>query len=112
MPSDSDELDYDCETYPDRLGLRFPEWVLGYEVWREWVARLTDPEAFERFLQAMAALWARHRPAGALPGGVTRVFVSHKQQDRNEALRAAWIANDAGHRFWLDILDPQLIAGG
>lgn len=37
-----------------------------------------------------------------------RVFVSHRQCDKDYALRIANIANDQGFEFWLDILDPHL----
>jgi TIR domain len=47
----------------------------------------------------------------SLPKGITRIFISHKQQDRNEALRVGWLANKAGHYFWLDVLDPTLASG-
>jgi hypothetical protein len=39
---------------------------------------------------------------------VHSVFVSHKQENRDDALRIAWLANQSGHYFWLDILDPTL----
>jgi hypothetical protein len=38
------------------------------------------------------------------------LFVSHRQADRNEALRAAWVADQEGFDYWLDILDTNLIA--
>jgi hypothetical protein len=89
---------------------RFPEEVIGYEIWREFAGSLDSPGAFDAFLDRTASLRS-NRAYGKLPGGVTRVFVSHKQQDRDEALRAAWLANKSGHYFWLDILNPVLASG-
>ena len=39
---------------------------------------------------------------------VPRVFVSHRRADADYALRIAWLANQEGFDFWLDVLDPTL----
>jgi hypothetical protein len=102
-----DSMDY-LEEEPQA---RFPEWVLGYRVWAEMATHLHSPEAFSAFLDGIASVRREDRPDGSLPNLMTRVFVSHKQQDRDEALRVAWLTNQAGHYFWLDILDPVLASG-
>jgi len=38
------------------------------------------------------------------------VFVSHRQVDRDWALRVAFLAVNEGFDFWLDVLDPNLQA--
>lgn len=93
------------------LQARFPDWVLGHSIWVEMAMHLQSPEAFTVFLHGIASVRRERRPDGSLPNAITRVFVSHKQQDRDEALRVAWLATQAGHYFWLDILDPVLASG-
>ena len=106
MPRD---LDYDSAEFESaRLLERFPSWALGLEIWREFCRRLQSAADFERLLDALAAARSNMRPYGVLVGGITRIFISHKQENRDEALRVAWLANQAGHHFWLDILAPTL----
>jgi hypothetical protein len=92
----------------EALENRFPDWVLGYELWRENVFRDESVQRFDDFRTRIAGERLSRRPDGVLPGGITRVFVSHKKEDRDEALRTAWLVSQAGHAYWLDILDPQL----
>jgi hypothetical protein len=102
-------LDYDSADFESaRLHERFPQWVLGYRLWAEYAKSLESPDAFDRFRQMIAIERLELRRGGKLPGGITRVFVSHKKENRDEALRVAWLANQAGHHFWLDVLDPTL----
>src|SRR6266481_3353215 len=103
------ESDYDSAEFESaNLAERFPNWALGLGLWREFCRRLQSSADFEIFLDALAAVRSNERPTGKVPGGITRIFISHKQQNREEALRVAWLANQAGHHFWLDILDPTL----
>lgn len=37
-----------------------------------------------------------------------RIFISHRQADKEEALRIAKIATEAGFQYWLDVLDPPV----
>lgn len=37
-----------------------------------------------------------------------RLFVSHRQIDKDLGLRIAELANNNGFEFWLDVLDPAL----
>lgn len=41
---------------------------------------------------------------------VYRLFVSHRQIDKDFGLRVAKLANNNGFEFWLDVLDPTLAA--
>ena len=41
-----------------------------------------------------------------------RVFISHRQLDRQPALRIAYLATDEKFDYWLDILDPKIAAAG
>jgi hypothetical protein len=103
MPRD---LDYDSAEFENTsLFERFPNWALGLEMWREFGRGAVG---FEVLLRALAEARLNARSGGYLPGGITRVFISHKQENRDEALRVAWLANQAGHHFWLDILNPTL----
>jgi hypothetical protein len=105
----SDSLSYDWAEFRDHsLDSRFPEWAIGYSLWRDFSYRLESLEDFKRFQQGMARERERRRGNGVLPNGITRVFVSHKQENRDEALRVAWIIQNKGHHFWLDVLEPTL----
>jgi hypothetical protein len=102
---------YDWVDYADRPPQeRFPDWVIGSFLWREYLFRLNSLGGFETFRHAIEQQRESLRPSGALPGLGTRVFISHKQENRDEALRVAWIVNQLGHPFWLDVLNPQLAA--
>jgi hypothetical protein len=106
MPRD---LDYDSAEFEGTsLPERFPNWALGLEFWREFCRSLQSPADFQMLLDALVAARLKERPDGYLPDSITRIFISHKQENRDETLRVAWLANDAGHYFWLDILDPNL----
>src|ERR1700675_500800 len=106
MPSD---LDYDSAEFENvSLQERFPNWALGLEIWRQFCEGAQSADDLANFLRRLAAARPTMRPSGALPGAITRVFISHKKENRDEALRVAWLANQAGHHFWLDILNPIL----
>jgi hypothetical protein len=45
-------------------------------------------------------------PAPSCP----RIFVSHRQPDKNYALRMAWLAKQQNFAYWVDVLDPNLKA--
>jgi hypothetical protein len=102
-------LDYDSAEFESAsLPERFPEWALGLEFWRHFCRGLYQLADFEIWLKELEAARSIERPGGELPGKITRIFISHKQENRQEALRVAWLANEAGHHFWLDLLDPTL----
>jgi len=101
--------DYNYSLFEQKdLRERFPDWVLGYNIWREYCFHAEEPDMFDRFRSAVASERARVRPNGNLAGGQSRVFVSHKQQDQGEALGVARIIDNQGYNFWLDVLDPKL----
>ena len=105
MPGD---LDYDSAEFENiSLQERFPNWAIGLEFWRQFCEGQSAID-FANFLRRLEAARPNLRPGGALPGAITRVFISHKKENRDEALRVAWLANQARHHFWLDILDPTL----
>jgi hypothetical protein len=105
-------LNYDYTEFSDLpLYERFPEWVIGYGLWREYAADLQTGESFDEFRKAIAREREHARPNGADPHGIKRVFVSHKQENRSEALRVAWLAQQEGCYYWLDILEPTLQGG-
>jgi hypothetical protein len=89
------------------LAERFPEWALGSEAWRSFVAEISSqvepsPEALEVFRASAGPIL----PVLPCP----RVFISHRQADGASALRIADLSTQEGFEFWLDILDPNLQA--
>jgi hypothetical protein len=105
---------YGQREYPDEgipleaFADRFPDWVLGREIWRDW---LLGSDWRDGGNQALDDLIGALREAFPSPSRVCpRVFVSHRQHDAAEALRIAWLAHGVGFEFWLDILNPQLRA--
>lgn len=109
------ESSYDWSEYSELVfSLRFPEWALGAMEWREaWlrstpgeglVARLLLYRLGQRYVESTGPnqFWAHlARP---------RLFISHKREDRERALRVAEIAKEEEFDFWLDVLDPLLQA--
>jgi hypothetical protein len=85
---------------------RFPEWVLGRQIWQVWLERgrwrERPDEALDELIDSLRNAFPNPQPR------CPRVFVSHRQHDAAEALRIAWLANQSGFEFWLDALDPQL----
>lgn len=95
------------------LTSRFSEWeqqhdqqVRGSEYWTSLVRNIETDEAhvlLDRLMQD-----GRRSPQ-IQPGSRTpRVFISHRQSDIAPALRIAYLANQSGFEYWLDILDPAL----
>jgi hypothetical protein len=85
------------------LPQRFPRdwlWLAGADEWAESIGRLPDmrPEAGREWLD-------RIRRARKPPARCPRIFVSHRQADQDAALRLAWLAQDQGWGYWLDIVD-------
>lgn len=80
---------------------RFPEWAVGWKEWNELRFPEVPPADGSHPLGALLSL----TPAQPVP---PRVFISHRQKDHPEAMRAAYLANDEGYHFWLDVLDPHL----
>jgi len=98
--------DYDAYEFLDRNPLeRFPSWVLGLGIWREWGNAI--PDTLQRILDELirsrrAANW------GQPPLKCPRVFVSHKQSDETRARDIANLARAQRWDLWLDVLDPAL----
>jgi hypothetical protein len=89
-------MNYDSES-PQFFGSlidRFPASVNGYSSWQQAARTLpTDIPQFSRVLRPLV------KPC---------VFVSYKSQDRQFALRLAYLCNQEGFEYWLDVLDPNL----
>lgn len=110
-------IDFDWRDSQDRgVAGRFPDGALGLSAWRSFVA--TVEEGLDRDQDQQGAT-ARLREAfdgflGSLPAKPRphpcRVFISHRmaQPDEDYARRIAWIADQKGFGFWLDVLDPTL----
>jgi hypothetical protein len=87
------------ERYPDAT------WILGRQAWRErTTGSAPDLSGLVSDLAALrqAARW------GAPPLACPRVFISHRRDDRDDALAMARLAAQSGFQFWLDVLDPTL----
>jgi hypothetical protein len=97
---------YEFQNVP--LAARFPDnnWLSGVQ---EWVAGLADLTSGNMDVNRQSALqWLDQiRRAPLKPGSQTcpRVFVSHKQIDKDCALRVAWLAGEEGFDYWIDVID-------
>src|SRR2546423_9696620 len=65
---------------------------------------LTNWSIVQRISKAIARERERTLLNGTDPHGATCVFVSHSRQNRDEALRVAWLAQQEGCYYWLDFL--------
>ncbi len=100
---------YDWRAYQERpLSERFPEWAIGYGLVREFGGAASSLTLLlDSLVQARSsAAAAANRPQRP------RVFVSHRAADVVKAERLAWLADQAGFEFWLDVLDSNLLSIG
>lgn len=86
----------------------FPQWDRLLMLIMDSLGAATEPgqrsgvmRAFDQFMTSLDEA----APAGP---AVCRVFVSHKQQDVAYAERVAWLADQRGFEYWLDVHDPAL----
>ncbi len=94
---------------------RFPEWALGRGVWRDFArVEAIREESLMLLLAGLTQVRSELRRQPPLSDlrrmQCPRLFISHRQADVAPALRIAWLANDAGFEYWLDVLDPTLKA--
>lgn len=76
---------------------RFPPWAYGVSAW-----------ANQGIMPTPALVEDIARLRLVTPQPSTRLFISHRQNDEDKTLHVAWIADDEGYEFWLDVLDPAL----
>jgi hypothetical protein len=101
-----DDDDYRWFEFVDRpLDQRFPfnwPWLAGASTWAEGAGTLRDPnpESARRWLEQIRQA-RKKKQAARCP----RVFVSHRQSDDKQALRIAWLAQEEGWGYWLDLID-------
>ena len=92
----------------------FPNDAIGLDEWRgllEELDRLQEPRDQDTYEDPLLALRLLHREREQnLQLRCPRVFVSHRQCDKDEALRVAWLANAEKFDYWLDIVDPKIAA--
>lgn len=91
------------ERLPPDLPERFPPWARGREALGLFLERLTG-ESLEELREALRVTPAE--PALPCP----RLFVSHRRLDVPQALRIAYLAQQHGFHYWVDVLDPGLQA--
>jgi hypothetical protein len=106
---------YERSEYPEEW---YPESAIGWAEWRNLLKLLPEifplnyesdsPSNFTDPLEPFRKLHASRTRSGA--SGPPRVFVSHRRCDKMLALRAAWLVNDEGLNYWVDVLDPRLSA--
>src|SRR5689334_19289998 len=98
---------YERENNP--LPSRFPDsgWVSGYTKWVAGAANFpfATPASALQWLDDIRNAPKKTGPENACP----RVFVSHRQIDKDNALRCAWLSGESKFDYWLDVidLDPQ-----
>jgi hypothetical protein len=98
--------DYRWFEFVDRpLIKRFPfdwPWLAGAEEWAEGARALPemDPERGRQWLDRI-----RQAPTKKQAERCPRIFVSHRQSDEKAALQLAWLAQDEGWGYWLDLVD-------
>jgi hypothetical protein len=89
-------MNYDINEYIENSWQnRYPQWIEGIDVWNNFC---------ENPIQGISGL----KRSGSLLK--PRVFVSYKSKDRQYAFRLAYLADDEGFNYWLDVLDPNLTA--
>lgn len=101
---------FDWRQLPKELLERYDDGVLGYQAWRQLLNRIRelrdtgepDPffEAFDEFL--------RQLDQTSLHSSRCRIFISHQQADVLFAERIAYLADQKGFEYWLDVHDPLL----
>lgn len=88
-------MNYDSINFRDRdLSFRFPNETLGF---REW-------QSFANEIPTQSPIFTRTTIQLKTP----RIFISYKSIDRQKALRLAYLANQAGFNYWMDVFDPTL----
>lgn len=87
-------MNFDSALRSEQASLRYPDDIEGIDLWKFTVSELPSrPPVF--------------RPVSIrLPR--PRLFVSYKSQDRQFALRLAYLADLEGFEYWLDVLNPVL----
>ncbi|MFO1328125.1 MAG: hypothetical protein U1F56_12270 [Rubrivivax sp.] len=98
---------FDGSQAPADAERRFDGWP-GDPEWKDLTQALVQrapgawPGALDDFLRTTRA---RKRSMGPR---TCRVFVSHQHLDAQRALRIAWLADQNGFEYWLDVHDPVL----
>jgi len=86
---------------PERFPRDWP-WLAGAAAWAEGAGGLSemDPARAAQWLESIREVRKKKQVARC-----PRIFVSHRQADAAAALRLAWLAQDEGWGYWLDIID-------
>lgn len=98
---------FNYQSFSEGLLNRFSE-LPGSHLWRDLVTSPT-PENLTR-LRLFGLGEGVNQIKKKLPN--PRVFISHRQADKDYALRVAHLANQNGFDYWVDVLDPNLSAIG
>jgi hypothetical protein len=87
-------MNYDSKLFSTRLMDRFPSGIAGLDIWQSIARDL--PRELPSFGVQKTSL------------RTPRLFVSYKSQDRLYATRLAYLANQEGFEYWMDIINPTL----
>lgn len=101
---------------PQNLRDRYPRDTPGFEAWNWLLAVLADllgmsseDEQRDRVLRTFDEFMVRlDRVSPPARAPAWRVFVSHQRNDVRYAERIAWLADQHGFEYWLDVHDPVL----
>lgn len=81
--------------------------ITDYNVYNDPLNSLYSRSPGELILTLLLRLLQKHR--GNVPyNPCLRLFISHRKDDKDYALRMAYIARQCGFAFWVDVLDPDL----
>ena len=94
---------FDFESYP--FSERFPgnfSWIAGLKEWDTGVRQFPFNNPDDALLWLDAIRTAQTKPSSRL---CPRVFLSHRQSDKDVALRVAYLSWSKGFDFWIDVID-------
>lgn len=94
---------FDFESYP--FAERFPgnfSWIAGLPEWDAGLRRFPFNNPDDALIWLDAIRTARPTQSAML---CPRVFVSHRQSDKDVALRVAYLSWSKGFDFWIDVID-------
>lgn len=89
---------------------RFPRDARGAQQWQRLFERNAPPGQWRQLLSELRRLQDTRSDPPDPVNPRPCVFVSHRMDDADRALRIANIAHDQGFDYWVDVLDPVLLA--
>ncbi len=87
--------------------VKLSEDVIGVNLWERSFNRgmpISEVRGFESFIEDKSRFLRRFK--------IKRVFISHRQNDKDKALEIADFLEKHGINYWVDALDPELSNSG